>query len=114
MAIPEINTMDYDDLFASQVMPVVSDTLKIAQAGFLKRGSVLTSEGALVEVSEEGGADVYAVLAEDVDTTDGETEAAVYLTGEFNATALVFKEGTTVESVKPYARKVGIFIKNVI
>lgn len=132
MAIPETHVMEYDNLFASQVMPVVSDVLTIPQGGILKRGSVLTVSGTLVgaaETSADEGADdaqggtetqtasgdeVYAVLAEDVDTTEGEVGAAVYLTGEFNSSALIFKEGTTAEDMKVSARKVGIFFKKAI
>ena len=65
-----------------------------------------SSSGAAVA----SGADVYAVLAEDVDTTDEAKEAAVYLTGEFNEKALIVAEGAAAD-FKKSARKVSIFIK---
>lgn len=57
--------------------------------------------------------DVYAVLAEDVDTTSGAKDAAVYLTGDYNENALIVEtsNGATVAACKVNARKVGIFIK---
>jgi len=110
MAIPEINVMERDNLFASQVMPVVSDLMTVAQTGALKRGSVLTVGGTLAGAEDE----VYAVLAEDVDTTAEAVEAAVYLTGEFNISALAVAEGAVVEDLKASARKVGIFFKKAI
>ena len=60
--------------------------------------------------------DVYAVLAEDCDTTGGSAKkAAVYLTGDFNARALHVSEAyghASVADCKANARKVGIFIKD--
>ena len=53
------------------------------------------------------------MLTEDVDTTSGAVEAAVYLTGEFNQNALSFKtdNDALVGDFKASARKVGIFFK---
>lgn len=98
-----------DNLFAaSQMMPVVNDKLTVAQAGLVKRGTLLDADGA---VCEDAAAGVYAVLAEDVDTTDAAKEAAVYLTGEFNENALIVAEGATAADFKAAARNVGIFMK---
>ena len=61
--------------------------------------------------------DVYAVLAEDCDTTGGAKVAPVYLTGDFNARALHVSEAyghASVADCKVNARKVGIFIKDTI
>lgn len=108
MAMQETYSVERDNLFAAtQVMPVVADKLTIAISQTLKRGSLVTSAGALA-----GAADVYAVLAHDIDTTEGAKEAAVYLTGEFNANAL--NASVEVASCKEAARKVGIFIKPAI
>lgn len=97
-----------DDLFAaSQIMPVVADKITVAKAGEVKRGTLLTAAGAVATAA----ADVYGVLAETVDTTDSAKEAAVYLTGEFNETALTVGGSITVADCKAAARKIGIFIK---
>lgn len=107
MSMQENFEMVRDNLFAAtQVMPVVADKLTIAKAGELKRGTLLTAGGA----AAGGSAEVYAVLAEDVDTTAAAKEAAVYLTGEFNENALIVASGA-VADCKASARKVGIFIK---
>lgn len=112
MAMQETHTTTVDNLFAaSQIMPVVADKLTIAKAGVLKRGTLLTAAGAAVTAAAE----VYAVLAEDVDTTQAAKDAAVYLTGEFNQDALIVgkpSDGTlTVAECKAEARKLSIFIK---
>lgn len=105
MAMHEVQEMVADNLFASQVMPVVAD--KMTVSGDLKRGALLDATGALAGAD----AQVVAVLAEDVLASEGAKEVAVYLTGEFNANALTVADGATVEAVKAKARMAGIFIK---
>ena len=108
MAFQEHYEMTRDNLFAAtQLMPVVPDSLMVAKAGLLKRGTLLDANGAVVA----SNAEVYAVLAEDVDTTDAAQSAPVYLTGEFNENALIVAEGAAVADFKASARKVCIFFK---
>lgn len=108
MISQETHTFKPDNLFAAtQVMPVVADSLNVAKSGLLVRGTLLTAAGAVVTAA----ADVYAVLAEDVDTTDAAKDAPVYLTGEFNENALTVGGSIAVADVKTAARKIGIFIK---
>lgn len=109
MAMKEVmEAPKMDNLFsATQIMPVVSDKLTVAKIGALKRGQLLTAAGAKVTAAT----DVYAVLAEDIDTTDAAKEAPVYLTGEFNESALATNGTLAVADCKAAARKIGIFIK---
>lgn len=79
-----------------------------------KSGSDITVSGATLTggVNEVVDTDVYAVLAEDCDTTEGAKEAAVYLTGEFNINAVKVNDNVDdMTAVKIAARKVGIFLK---
>ena len=97
MALQEQHVATVENLFASQVFPVVSDSLQVAATqGALKRGTLLTAEGKICHKEATGGGpeqsdpvfdEVYAVLAEDVDTTSGAVVAPVYLTGEFREDA---------------------------
>ncbi len=106
MSMQETNVLSMDNLWAAnQVMPVVSDTLTIAKAGKLTRGTLLDSAGAAATST------VYAVLAEDVDTTDAAKAAPVYRSGEFNASALTAGSGATVSGLKVAAQNAGIYIK---
>lgn len=107
MAMKETQTMTADNLFASQVMPVVADSMTIAQSGVLKRGTLIDESGAVAGADSQP----VAVLAEDVDTTSAAKVAAVYLTGEFYAGALTVASGATVAGLKAKARMAGIFIK---
>ena len=79
-----------------------------------KSGSNITVSGAKLTggIDEVVDTDVYAVLADDCDTTEGAKEAAVYLTGEFNIDAVKVNENVDdMAAVKIAARKVGIFLK---
>ena len=99
--------------------------LQAAAAGAAGNLIALSKSSSSIEASSStlvGGADahlnldVYAVLAEDCDTTGGTAKkAAVYLTGDFNARALHVSEASghaSVADCKANARKVGIFIKD--
>lgn len=96
-----------DNLFATSVFPVVTGVLSIAADQELKRGALVDAKGAICGT----GGEVFAVLADDVDTTGAAKECAVYLTGEFNGNALTVASGATVAALKASARKVSIFIK---
>lgn len=106
MTMQYSSSVGVDNLFATTIIPVLSDTFQVAMGQDLKRGSLLDAKGALCASPE----DVYAVLAEDCDTTGGAREAAVYLTGEFNEKALIVGGGA-VADYKAGARKVSIYIK---
>jgi hypothetical protein len=110
-----------DNLFGGHIMPKVDDSLVVASGqGVLARGTLLglvTATGKAKVVSKsasDGSEKVYAVLAENVDTTNGDVLAPVYLTGEFNENALTVAEGDTVADHKASARAVGIFIKSTL
>lgn len=123
MALQEQHVATVENLFASQVFPVVSDSLQVAASqGAIKRGTLLTADGKICHKEATGGGEgkdqpifdeVYAVLAEDVDTTSGAVVAPVYLTGEFREDALIIKtdNSATIGDFKASARKVGIFFK---
>lgn len=107
MAMQYRSSVDVDNLFSTSVIPVLSDFLTIAAGQTLKRGALIDETGTLCTATS----DVFAVLADDIDTTDAAKEAAVYLTGEFNEKALSVASGATVAGLKQSARKVSIFIK---
>ena len=65
----------------------------------------------LDSASSDGSEKFYAILAEDVDATLADSVGAVYLTGEFNQSALVLGGTTTAASVKAAARYAGVFFR---
>lgn len=126
-----VETLERTSLFAAQqLMPVISGKWQIQpNQGVLKTGTLITEGGTIcgktaAEEGEPGGEgtpevvdEVFAILAEDVDTgTGGAVTAAVFLSGEFNQDALIYN---TANEAKPRdflvsARKVGIFFRPTI
>ena len=98
---------EVDNLFATSVIPALTDFMTIAAGQVLKRGALVDETGKLCGASSN----VYAVVADDIDTTDAAREVAVYLTGEFNEKALSVADEATVAGLKASARKVSIYIK---
>ena len=107
MAMQYRTSVDVDNLFSTSVIPVLTDYLSIAADQTLKRGALIDETGKRCTATSE----VFAVLADDIDTTGAAKEAAVYLTGEFNEKALSVATGATVAGLKKSARKVSIYIK---
>ena len=114
MAMQEKYSTGVDNLFAAnQMMSVVTDVIKVPSGeNAMKRGTLVASTGKAVTAA----ADVYGVLAEDVDASKADVDTIVYLTGEFNEKALAVGTPTTgtlsVSDCKTSARKIGIFIKS--
>ncbi len=63
--------------------------------------------------SVDGSADPVAILAEDVDATEADTPAPVYLTGEFNEDALTFGGSDDADTHRDALRALGIFLKTI-
>ena len=113
MAMQEKYTTGVDNLFAAnQTMPVVTDVIKVPSGeSVMKRGTLVASTGKAVTA-----ADVYGVLAEDVDASKSGVNTVIFLTGEFNEKAMSVGTPTSgtlsVSDCKSSARKIGIFIKS--
>lgn len=125
MPLQSSETFEPDNLFAgTQVASVVADEVTLAaDQGVLVRGTVLgkvTSSGECVivdsatEGTSAGSGVVYAVLAEDTDTTGAATPAPAYFTGEYNERELVFGGTDTADDHRDAAKKIGIFFKDTI
>lgn len=107
MAMQYSSSVTVDNLYSTRNVPEVRGIMAVAAGQELKRGALLDESGVLCAA----GSEVYAVLLDDVTTTDAAVDAAVSFWGEFNEKALSVAEGATVEELKKSARKVGIFIK---
>lgn len=106
----------YENLLAGNIeMPTSTETIK--KGAPYHRGQVLgylQAENKCVAVDKkaaDSSKSVYAVLAEDIDATDGDVIAAVYYAGEFNSKSVIFVDDNTVADHKLSARQVGIFFK---
>ncbi len=104
-----------DNLIAGD-FPRIAELATIS-GGKYARGTILgkiTASGKCTictSAATDGSKDVYAVLAEMVDASEEDKQAAVYLTGEFNSAALNVGSGFTVDGLKDSLRAKSIFIK---
>ena len=107
-----------DNLIAGNTMPILTASATLAAGqGKLVRGTVLAAgtDGKLKQLAAEsaGASEVaYGILCDDVDATE-ETVAEVYVSGQFNANALVTKEKyqMTAADIKAL-RDGGIYIEH--
>ena len=109
--------MEYvpDNLFASTKIPVKTAGVKLnVNQGTLKRGTVIaldTSKKGNIADKTHTDDVVYGVLTDDTKTDEatGYVVAEVYLSGDFNAEALIFAEGTTLDDYRINLRELGIY-----
>ena len=105
-----------DNLIAGE-FPRISRHVVVTGKTMLQRGSVLghiTNDGRyqLSTAKATDGSEIPdAILAETVDTTNGDQQALVYLAGEFNTHALHLGEGHTIDSISQPLRLRSIFLR---
>lgn len=101
--------------------PLVSDVVTILSGQNLARGACLgkiTASGKHVIV-DSGGTDdgrraPVAILAEPCDASGGDAQAVVYLSGAFNAAAVIFGGTDTVATHRAALRDLNIYLKNAV
>lgn len=115
-----IGSVGYDNLINGLYPPAEVYHVQLAAGqGVLERGTLLaTAEGGMAKVSAapSGTATPYAVLAEAVDTGDGEAVTGIaYRTGHFNANALIVADSYEITAAdKEMLRAFGILISDAV
>lgn len=102
--------------FADQVKFVLADVGTDFAVGDGFNITIAAGTGYAVKLDKaatDGSAAVHSILAEDVDATSAATPGPVFLTGEFNSSALILASGTTVADIKTAARALSIFTRTV-
>ena len=107
-----------DNLIAGD-FPLVTGEGTILTGQNLSRGTVLARDSGndnnLVIVDSASGTasihDPVAVLAEDVDASEGNVTGPLYLSGEFNENALTFGGTDTADTHRDALRDLSIFLK---
>lgn len=104
-----------DNLIAGNEYPSYARVQVIKQGGEYKRGTLLGKDGddkflPSIATADDGSEEPRGILAEDVDTTDGDVSALVYESGVFNSNSVVFGDGHTKDSVQylPYMQNIKI------
>ncbi len=110
-------TFAYNDFFAGNVMPVVTEKGTAAENQNIAQYALVELNASNQIIFPTGTIDVtkvYAIAAEGVTTGAGETKPiTIYLTGEFNEAKIVIPVGKTIADYKIPLRKLGIFLKSV-
>jgi len=63
--------------------------------------------------ANDGSEEPDAILAEDVDTTNGDVQAHIYISGEFDAPVLTIAPRNTAATIEKTLRGKSIFLKNI-
>lgn len=115
-----METYTPDNLIAGEY-PLVTDIVTILEGEVLTRGTCLgkiTTGGKHVIVNSAGTDDgrraPVAILAEDIDATDGDVQATVYLSGAFNQNAVTFGGTDTADTHRAALRDLNIYLKNAV
>lgn len=119
-AYEKLGACTFDNLIAGNTIPIMTQSATIkAGEGQLVRGTVLAagSDGKLKQLATEsaGASEVpYGILCDNVDATS-DAVAEVYVSGQFNANALVTKAEyqMTAADIKAL-RDGGIYIENAV
>lgn len=106
----DLGTLTYDNLFAGNVMPVVTEKVTVADGEDLDRGEVVKLDGGEIKALTATGDDPYGIMAEDCVASGSTEESVAYLTGEFNEYALEYGTGD-IDNFKVKLRELGIFVK---
>ena len=113
-----LGSVGYDNLINGTAPGAEVFSVQIAAGqGVLERGTLLaTADGGMMKISGDTTGKANAVLAETVDTGNGEAVTAIaYRTGHFNANALIVTEGYEITAAdKEALREVGILISDAV
>ncbi len=111
-------TFEYDNIFAGNVMPVVTESVEVAESQTIAKYSIVELDASGKVVFPAGEIDVnkvYGITTEAIVTEAGENKPVVlFMTGEFNERKIVVPEGKTIAEYKPALRKLGIFLKTIV
>ena len=109
-----VDSFTPDNLIAGNRHVVAGGTVTVASgAGKLARGTVLARNEAnkFVVANAESTGKAEVILANDVDATDADAVAEVYITGDFNSNAVIVANGYTLsEADKLNLKNAGIYL----
>ncbi|WP_233863489.1 head decoration protein [Paraburkholderia adhaesiva] len=101
-----------DQLIAGDFKLVTEGQAQFAAGLTLKRGTVLAMQtDGTYNMANSGDGSPNAILADDIDSTAGPVTGGVYLSGEFNARALILDPTLTLAAATLALRSWAIFVK---
>lgn len=114
--IEKLGEMKPDNLIANLNVKLLSGSATIAKAAdLLERGTIMATNADGKLAAMASGLTPYGVLCDNVDATEADTVAEVYLTGCFNKNAVKVAAGYTLTAADIQAlRNGGIFLESVV
>ena len=113
-----LGSVGYDNLINGTNPAAEVFSVEVAGGqGVLERGTLLASaDGGMVKISAATTGKANAVLADPVDTGDGDAVVAIaYRTGHFNANNLIVADGYKITAAdKEALREAGILISDAV
>lgn len=107
----EFGSVENQTFFAgTEVSPLTTSVTLAGGQDLLKKGAVLAKDGGSYKLAGDGD-EASLILAETIDTTDGNVIAVAYTRGLFNADALSVADGSSVEDHIEELRKYSIYVK---
>lgn len=112
-------SMSYDKLVAAGNLAIETGAETIAAGQKLVRGTLLgrvDTDGTMKMVNKtaaDGSQTLYAILAQDIDTTTAANVAAVFYVGNFNTDAMTVPAGEKAVDYKAQGRKIGLIFRTV-
>lgn len=114
----QFGSVELRTLFAGTEIPAMTTSVTVAAGqGVLKPGAVLgkVTENGKYKLTDKNASDgsqvASVVLAEEVDTTQGDVVTVAYTSGLFNYDALYVADGDTVEAHQEELRHGNIYFK---
>ena len=87
----------------------------VPEHGTIKDGTTVRKYAPVAQtadgIEEVTAATLDKLVGIAADAPDGEGNVIYYMTGDFNATAIVMPDGVTLDALKPACRKLSIFLK---
>jgi hypothetical protein len=118
MPLSETTSYAPDRILAGDAADLITDAGTLITGQNLKRGTAMgkiTASGKLTQLDStkaDGSQNIHSILAADCDATGADKVCSIYIGGEFNANAVVFKGADTAADFKDAGRLLGIYFRN--
>lgn len=105
-----IGTYTPDNLIADNIHPIDTKAVEIATgSATYARGTIINNAGKMCASSSDVP---VGILCEEVTQSSGSTtQSIMYISGSFNADALIVDSSVTVKQFETVLRNLGIFLK---
>lgn len=108
-ASKEIETYSPDNLIADSIHPIDTKAVSITTGSeTFERGTLINAAGTMCSANEDVP---IGILCESVTQSESETPSLIYISGSFNADAVIVGSATSVANFETKLRELGIYLK---